>query len=136
MALSAGPGPLVSPASAPVAPPAAAPQPIPAPARADKCAQPLQCTSNTSSCFITSTLRQPPADFPDPTFEGYETESEGPIEPVTPISGRQSQDFTLRHASKQDSYPPVSFAQHGKSHGLSKSSLFLAGSGLNSQTKL
>ncbi|KAH8122575.1 hypothetical protein FP744_10001618 [Trichoderma asperellum] len=118
MALSAGPGPLVSPASAPVAPPAAAPQPIPAPARADKCAQPLQCTSNTSSCFITSTLRQPPADFPDPTFEGYETESEGPIEPVTPISGRQSQDFTLRHAYDQDSDDLGSVSSQQHSNGI------------------
>ncbi|RFU74158.1 hypothetical protein TARUN_8093, partial [Trichoderma arundinaceum] len=46
--------------------------------------------------------RQPPIDLQDPILEGDETESEGPIEPVTPVSGRQSQDFALRNAHDQD----------------------------------
>ncbi|KAL6871388.1 kinase-like protein [Trichoderma novae-zelandiae] len=96
MALSAGPGMLAAPAPAPVAP-------VPAP-EADKCAQSLQCASDTTSyCNADLPPRQPPIDLPDPILEGDETESEGPIEPVTPTSGRQSQDFTsLRNAHDQD----------------------------------
>ncbi|KAH6607220.1 hypothetical protein Trco_003533 [Trichoderma cornu-damae] len=53
----------------------------------------------------TSAPVAPPIPVPDtdPILEGDETESEGPIEPVTPVSGRQSQDFTtLRSAHDQD----------------------------------
>ncbi|KAL7947872.1 kinase-like protein [Trichoderma barbatum] len=108
MALSAGPGMLVPPASAPVAP--AAPQPIPAP-DTDKCAQSLQYSSDTTSYHnADSPPRQAPIDLPDPILEGDETESEGPIEPVTPTSGRQSQDFTsLRSAHDQDQDDRSSF---------------------------
>ncbi|UKZ47688.1 hypothetical protein TrVGV298_001914 [Trichoderma virens] len=92
MALSAGPGMLVPTASAQVAP--ATPQPFPA---ADTGSPP----------------RQAPIDLPDPILEGDETESEGPIEPVTPTSGRQSQDFTsLRNAHDQDQDDRSSFNIH------------------------
>ncbi|PTB60432.1 hypothetical protein M431DRAFT_71143 [Trichoderma harzianum CBS 226.95] len=99
MALSAGPGMLVPTASAPVAPPAA-PQPIPAP-------------DSDNYSDTGSPPRQAPIDLPDPILEGDETESEGPIEPVTPTSGRQSQDFTsLRNAHDQDQDDRSSFNTH------------------------
>ncbi|KAL6881939.1 kinase-like protein [Trichoderma longibrachiatum] len=91
MALSAArPGMLAAaPASAPVAP-------VPAP-EGDHCNPDLPS-------------RQPTIDLSEPILEGDETESEGPIEPVTPTSGRQSQDFTsLRNAHDQDQDDRSSF---------------------------
>ncbi|KAL7926753.1 Serine/threonine protein kinase [Trichoderma austrokoningii] len=107
MALSACPGILVvSPTSEPVAP-----QPIPAPARADKCARRLWPSPNIGK-LIVSAWSQPPVGFPD---QGYETESEDPVEPVTPVNGYYSEDFTLRHPYEEqdpDDFGSVSSHQH------------------------
>lgn len=55
------------------------------------------CNTNTTSSTkssLSSSPRQFPTDLPHPIFEeGDETDSEAIIEPVTPVSGRQSQDF-------------------------------------------
>ncbi|KAK5998965.1 Serine/threonine-protein kinase HAL4/SAT4 [Cladobotryum mycophilum] len=69
-------------------------------------------TPCTSSCYYSCSPRQYPVDLPDPILEeGDESASESPIEPLTPISGRQSQDFTtLHHTHVQDQDDDLSTA--------------------------
>ncbi|KAL2269401.1 hypothetical protein VTJ83DRAFT_1585 [Remersonia thermophila] len=60
-------------------------------------------TAASSKSSLTSSPRQYPIDLPHPILEeSDESDSEAVIEPVTPVSGRQSQDFqTLASADSQ-----------------------------------
>jgi protein-serine/threonine kinase len=56
-----------------------------------------------ASSSLSSSPRQLPSDLPDAILEeGIESGSESPIEPVTPTSGRHSQDFTTLQQSIDD----------------------------------
>ncbi|KAK3996315.1 kinase-like domain-containing protein [Cladorrhinum sp. PSN332] len=69
-------------------------------------------TSNTatSSSSLSSSPRQYPTELTQPILEeGDETDSEAANEPVTPVSGRQSQDFQT--LANHDLHPDVSQEQ-------------------------
>ena len=65
------------------------------PVTIDKSLQPIpQPATNSNLSSLSSSPRQFPTDLTGSILEeGDETESEPPNEPVTPVSGRQSQDF-------------------------------------------
>jgi hypothetical protein len=55
---------------------------------------PYNTSSSSNQSSLSSSPAQYPTELPHPIFEeGDETDSEAVIEPVTPVSGRQSQDF-------------------------------------------